>query len=169
MVKVDDRLAELGLALPEEGSSPNEHANQLYEAHVLPSYRVGDILYLAGQVPMQGQKELYKGRYGDTLSAEDGYEAARLCAINALADMRHALGNLDYVRHIIRMVAFINATPSFVDHPRVANGASDLFIEVFGERGRHARAAIGVTGMAGGHSIETLITVHVASPAEQQS
>jgi enamine deaminase RidA (YjgF/YER057c/UK114 family) len=75
--------------------------------------------------------------------------------------MQYALGDLERVEHIIRMVAYINATPDFTEHPKVANGASDLFMQVFGDRGRHARAAIGVTGMAAGHSIEILLTVHV--------
>ena len=112
-------------------------------------------------MPTRNGEELYKGRYGVDLTADDGYEAAKLCAINALGDLKQALGDLDRVEHIIRMVCYINATPEFTEHPRVGNGASDLLIEVFGERGRHTRASIGVTGMAGGHSIETLLTVHV--------
>jgi enamine deaminase RidA (YjgF/YER057c/UK114 family) len=163
VLTIDERLVELGIELPDTSLPPNEHANELYDAHVLPSYQVGDILFLAGQVPMRGKEELYKGRYGDNLTAEDGYRAARLCAVNALGDMKYALGSLDRVLHIVRMIAFINATPAFTQHPQVANGASDLFIQVFGDRGRHARAAIGVTGMAAGHSIETLITVHVGN------
>ena len=75
--------------------------------------------------------------------------------------MKYALGDLDRVEHIIRLECFINATPEFTEHPKVGNGASDLLIEVFFERGRHARASVGVTGTASGHSIETLLTVHV--------
>jgi enamine deaminase RidA (YjgF/YER057c/UK114 family) len=161
-MSIEERVQALGIELPDASFPPNEHANEMYDAHVLPSYQAGSILFLAGQVPMRGTEELYKGRYGVNLTKEDGYQAARLCAVNALADMKYALGSLDRVLHIIRMIAFINATPEFTDHPYVANGASDLFIELFGERGRHARAAIGVTGMASGHSIETLITVHVS-------
>lgn len=158
----EDRVAQLGIVLPDPSLSPNEHANELYDAHVLPSYLAGDILYLAGQVPMEGKLEKYKGRLGGNLTADDGYHAARLCAVNAIFDMKQALGSLDRVIQIIRMIAFINAVPEFTKHPYVANGASDLLIEVFGDRGRHTRAAIGVTGMAGGHSIETLLTIHVA-------
>ncbi|MGH6952581.1 MAG: RidA family protein [Alphaproteobacteria bacterium] len=161
MSVIEERIHSLGIILPDTSFPPNEHANALYQAHVQPYYRVGDILFLAGQVPMRGKEELYKGRYGLNLTADDGYKAARQCAINALADMKYALGDLDRVEHIIRLECFINATPEFTEHPKVGNGASDLLIEVFGERGRHTRASVGVTGMASGHSIETLLTVHV--------
>jgi enamine deaminase RidA (YjgF/YER057c/UK114 family) len=160
-VKAEERIRELGIELPVGEASPNELANEQYDAHVLPSYIAGDLLFLAGQVPMKGRQEFYKGRLGVELSVEEGYQAARICAINALADMKRAIGDLDKVIHVVRVIGFINSAPSFTDHPKVLNGCSDLLIDVFGERGWHTRAAIGVTGMASGHSIETLITVHV--------
>ena len=161
MSLVEKRLTELGISLPSGAVSPNEVANDLYDAHVQPSCIVGGILYLAGQVPISNGVEMFKGRFGETLTIEDGYQAARLCAINALGDMKRALGTLDRVVQIVRLVAFINATNDFTQHPQISNGASDLMIEVFGERGRHPRATLGVTGMASGHSIETVFTVHV--------
>ncbi len=160
---IEERLHALGIILPDTSPPPKEFEPDIYgyEAHILRSYQVGDILFLSGQLPTRNGEELYKGRYGADLTADDGYEAAKLCAINALADMKQALGDLDHVEHIIRMVCYINATPEFTEHPKVGNGASDLLIEVFGELGHHARASIGITGMAGGHSVETLLTVHV--------
>ena len=160
-MSVEERLVELGITLPDSSQSPNEVANEFYDAHVEPSRIVGSVLYLAGQVPISNGQELFKGRYGADLTAEDGYQAARLCAINALGDIRRAVGSLDRVVQVIRMLAFINSVPDFTQHPQVANGASDLMIEVFGDRGRHTRAAIGVTGMAAGHSVETVFTIQV--------
>jgi len=163
MSMIEERLRSLGINFPDTSHPPKNFDNDIYgyDAHILRYYQAGNILVLSGQLPTRDEKELYKGRYGLNLTVDDGYQAARLCAINALADMKRALGDLDRVEHIIRMVCYINATPDFTEHPKVGNGASDLLIEVFGERGRHARASIGVTGMAGGHSIETLLTVHV--------
>lgn len=160
MSLAEDHLLQLGITLP-KGESPNEAANRLYDAHVQPSCVVGDMLYLAGQVPISDGREMYKGRFGETLTVEEGYQAARLCAINALGDIKRAIGSLDRVRQIVRLLAFLNATPEFTDHPQVSNGASDLMIEVFGDRGQHARATLGVTGMASGHSIETLFIVQI--------
>lgn len=163
MSKIEERIRSLGIILPDTSSPPAEHIDDIYgyDAHILRYHQAGNVLFLSGQLPTRDSEEPYKGRYGLNLTADQGYQAARLCAINALADMKRALGDLDRVEHIIRMVCYINATPEFTEHPKVGNGASDLLIEVFGERGRHSRASIGVTGMAGGHSIETLLTVHV--------
>lgn len=162
MAKIEERIRSLGITLPDTSpQSDVTHDMYGYDAHILRYYQAGNILFLSGQLPTRGSEELYKGRYGVNLTVEEGYQAARLCAINAIADMKRALGDLDRVEHIIRMVCYINATPEFTEHPKVGNGASDLLIEVFGERGHHSRASIGITGMAGGHSIETLLTAHV--------
>jgi enamine deaminase RidA (YjgF/YER057c/UK114 family) len=133
--KIEEKLRGLGIELPET-SSP--------AANYVPTRRVGNQLYISGQVPSQGGKDRYTGKLGSTYSIEEGQAAARICAINILAQARRALdGNLDRVVGVVRLGGFVNAEPDFKDHPKVINGASDLMVEVFGEAGRHARAAVG--------------------------
>jgi enamine deaminase RidA (YjgF/YER057c/UK114 family) len=133
--KIEEKLRGLGIELPET-SSP--------AANYVPTRRVGNQLYISGQVPSQDGKDRYTGKLGSTYSIEEGQAAARICAINILAQARRALdGNLDRVVGVVRLGGFVNAEPDFKDHPKVINGASDLMVEVFGEAGRHARAAVG--------------------------
>ena len=131
----DTRLAELGIQLPLAA----QHA-----ANYAPARRSGKVIYIAGQVPSVDGKDQYVGKLGQDVSVEQGQRAARLCAINILAQLRTALGgSLNDVVGCLRLGGFVNATPEFGDHPKVINGASDLMVEVFGDAGRHARAAVG--------------------------
>lgn len=133
--RIDDNLARLGVSLPLT-SAP--------AANYVPARRLGGQLYISGQVPSEGGKDKYTGKLGSDYTVEEGQAAARLCAINILAQLKQALdGDLDRVVGVVRLGGFVNAEPDFQDHPKVINGASDLMVAVFGEAGRHARAAVG--------------------------
>ena len=135
---IEDRLKELGIEIVE---------SYVPIANYVPVNRVGDMLYLSGTGPSIGKEALFCGKLGADISVEDAYQAARYSAINVLSMLKQELGDLDKVKQIIKMTGYINCTSDFHDQPAVLNGASDLFVEVFGERGRHARAAIGVNAL----------------------
>lgn len=139
------RLQELGLQLP---AAPNPVANYV------PHLTVGNLLYVSGQVSKAGDGTLIVGRVGDGLSLDDGVAAAKVCALNLLAQANAALGSLDRVAQLVRLTGFVNAGPDFTDHPKVINGASDLMVAVLGDKGRHTRAAVGVSGLPLGAAVE---------------
>jgi enamine deaminase RidA (YjgF/YER057c/UK114 family) len=133
--KIDSRLAQLGIELPTPPAPV---------ASYVPYVVAGNLVYISGQVTMAEGGLKYVGVVGKELSLEDGKAAARLCAINVLAQLKAATGgNLDRVRRCVRLGVFVNAVPEYTQHPEVANGASDLIQEVFGDAGRHSRAAVG--------------------------
>ncbi|MBX2804526.1 MAG: RidA family protein [Hyphomicrobiales bacterium] len=138
------RLAALGLTLPEPVAAV---------ANYVPTLISGKLLYVSGQISMEPDGPL-KGKLGDDLGIEDGQKAARVCCLNILAQARSALGSLEEIGQTIRLTGFVNATPDFTDHPKVINGASDLMVDVLGERGRHTRAAVGVAGLPLGVAVE---------------
>ena len=155
----ETRLAELGLALPDLGGlSPSHYNAKLYgsKLQLLPNRKVGDLLFNSA-VPTLKDKEFYRGRFGDTLTAEDGYKATQIAAVSGLAAMKYALGNLDRVEQILRVIVFVVCTPEFTDLTRVGNGASDLFRHVFGDRGLHSRVDVGMTGIGRDQSIEMIM------------
>ncbi len=133
-MSVEARLAELGIELPD---APPPAANYR------PWTRAGDLMFLSGQLPWADGKMAYAGHVGSELTDEQGYEAARVCAINALALMRTALGGFDRLVQIVRVEGHVNSAPGWSGHPKVLNGASDLFLEVLGDRAGHARTALG--------------------------
>lgn len=136
---VSARLAALGLVLPK---APVPAANYV------PFRRIGGLVYVSGQVPSRNGTDAFTGKLGDTVSLEDGQAAARLCAVNLLAQLSAALdGDLERVVSVVRLGGFVNAVPGFGDHPKVINGASDLMVEVFGEAGRHVRVAVGSSSL----------------------
>lgn len=122
----------------------------------------GDLAFVSGQVPIEAGELLSAGRLGAELSVEQGQQAARRCALQALAALRDGLGSLDRVAEIVKLDVFVASAPGFTDQPKVANGASDLFVEVFGDRGRHARAAVGVAELPLGASVELALVVRIA-------
>ena len=128
------RLKELGIVLPSLGTPV---------ANYLPYRLAGNILYLAGQGPRDDSGKQLTGKLGKDISVEEGYRRARLVGLGLLAAMRDALGSLDRVDYIVKLLGMVNAVPDFNDSPKVINGCSDLFVEVFGEAGRHARSAVG--------------------------
>lgn len=143
---VDARLAELGISLPTPA---------VPVASYLPFVRTGSLVMISGQVTMDNGELRFVGKLGDTMSVEEGYQAARLCGVNLIAQMRVACdGDLDRVKCIVRLGGFVNSTPDFTDHPKVINGASDLMQEVFGDAGQHARAAVGSSSLPLGVAVE---------------
>ena len=145
MGEIARRLADLGLDIPKPVAPV---------ANYVPFVISGTELFISGQVSI-GPNGLIKGKLGADMSVEQGAEAAKACAINLIAQMNAALdGDLDKVRRIIKLNAFVNCTPDFVDQPKVANGASDLMAAVFGNRGRHARAAVGAPSLPLGAAVE---------------
>ena len=146
MDKYEEALAKLGLVFPDPATPV---------ANFLPYQVTGKLVYISGQISMQAGQVNFLGKLGKDLTVEQGQEAARICALNALAMIRHACGgDLDRVVRCVRLGGFVNSTPEFTDQPKVMNGASDLMVAVFGERGRHARAAVGVNALPLGAAVE---------------
>ena len=146
MGQIDKRLAELGITLPVAAKPV---------ANYVPWVRTGNLVYISGQGPMEDGKVAYPGCLGVDVSLEDGAKSARLCGINVLAQLKDACGgDLDRVKRIVKLVGFVNAAPSFKDHPKVINGASDLMVEVLGDAGRHARSAVSAASLPMGVAVE---------------
>lgn len=137
------RLESLGLSLPTPPSAAGSY---------VAVQDAGDMLFVSGQLPMKDGKLASKGKVGDTVTLEEAQEAARICTLNGLAAL-HAHAGLDNIR-IIRVGGFVASANGFTDQPKVINGASDLLVEVLGERGKHARAAVGVAELPLGASVE---------------
>ena len=135
MSTVDDRLSELGITLPEPAAPV---------ANYLPYVITGNLVFISGQVTLGPDGFEFQGKVGQDYSVEEGAKAARLCAINILAQLKAACdGDLGRVRRCVKLGGFVNAVPDFTDHPKVINGASDLMVEVLGDAGKHARFAMG--------------------------
>ncbi len=153
MSVIEDKLKELGITLPE---TPAPMANYV------PAVRTGNLLYLAGLGPAaRPDGTSPQGKLGKDLSVEEGYEAARLTGINILARLKGELGDLDRVKRIVKLLSMVNTAPDFTQQPAVANGCSDLMVEVFGEKGRHARSAVGMNSLPNSIPIEIEIIVEV--------
>ncbi len=150
---IDKRLAELGVTLPD---APMPVANYV------PWALSGNLLFVAGQVSGNNQG-LHKGRLGDDLALEDGVAAARACALNLVAQAKAGCGgDLDRVARVVKLGGFVACTPDFLQHPQVVNGASDLIVEIFGEKGRHARFAVGVPSLPQGFAVEVDAVFEIA-------
>jgi enamine deaminase RidA (YjgF/YER057c/UK114 family) len=141
----EERLAQLGVTLPAPAAPV---------AAYVPCVRTGDLVYVSGQVPLVDGKPSHLGRLGAEVGLEDGVAAARTCAVNVLAALKAELGALARVRRVVKVTVFVASEPGFTDQPKVANGASELLGEVFGEAGRHARAAVGVAALPLGVPVE---------------
>ena len=153
MSLIDKRLAELGIVLP----TPAKPI-----ANYVPWVRTGNLVYISGQGAVRDGKIEYTGRVGDTVSIEDAIASARLTAINIIAHLRDACGgDLDRVKRIVKLLGLVNCTATFGDHPKVINGASDLMVEVFGDKGRHARSAVGAPSLPFGLSVEVEAIVEI--------
>ncbi len=146
---IEQNLISLGISLP----SPPRSAGSY-----LPAVLSNNLVFVAGQIPIEGQEVKFKGKVD---SIQTGQEAARLCTINALAQLKSFLGSLDRIKRIIKVTGFVNCEPSFHDHAKVINGASDLLVSVFGENGKHARAAVGVSSLPLDSSVEIEFIVEV--------
>ena len=144
--EIDARLAELGIEVPEAAAPV---AN--YVGYVVS----GNLVFVSGQVTLKDGEFMHQGKLGDSISVEEGQAAARLCAINIIAQLKAACGgDLDRVQRIVKLGGFVNSTPDFTDQPKVINGASDLMVEVFGDKGRHARAAVSAGSLPLGVAVE---------------
>lgn len=143
--KVEARLQSLGIVLP---AAPNPVANYV------PSLLAGNLLFISGQISKAADGSVTKGRLGADLTVDQGRAAARLSALNVLAQAKAAVGDLDRISQVVRLTGFVNAAPEFVDHAQVVNGASDLMVDVLGDKGRHTRAAVGVSSLPMGCAVE---------------
>ncbi len=152
--KIDARLKELNITLP---------APPAPVASYVPYVVTGNMVFISGQVTMGADGLKYVGKVGADLSLEDGKAAARLCAINVIAQVKAACGgDLDRVKRCVKVGVFVNAVPDFTQHPEIANGASDLFQEVFGNVGKHARAAVGAGSLPRGVAAEVEAVFEIA-------
>lgn len=143
---IERRLAELKITLPAAAAPAGNY---------VPYVVAGPLVFVAGQLPFEDGKVKYAGKLGAGVSLEDGQKAARLCALNLIAQVRAACGgDLDRVKRCVKLTGFVNAAPEFADHPKVVNGASDLMAEVFRDKGRHARAAVGSSSLPLGAAVE---------------
>lgn len=143
---VEKKLAGLGITLPTPATPV---------ANYVPFVRSGNLLVVSGQLCFGADGNLVaRGQLGDGVSMDDGQKAARACAVNLLAQLKAALGDLDTVTRVVRLGGFINSAPGFADGPKVMNGASDLMVEVFGEKGRHARSTVGVAALPANAAVE---------------
>ena len=150
---VEGKLEAMGIALPE---MPTPIANYVR------SVRSGNLVFLAGHGPLKPDGKYVTGRVGDDLSVEQGYEAARLTCLTLLSSLKSEIGDLDKVTRVVRLFGMVRATPEFTDHPKVINGCSDLLVELYGDNGRHARAAVGMTSLPVGIAVEIEMIVEVA-------
>ncbi len=150
---IEQRLSQLGIALPAVSGPIGNYVH---------AKRTGKLLYLSGKGPPEVDGRMPRGKLGAGMSIEEGYRHARQVGLVLIAAMREALGgDLDRVEDIVKVLGMVNAAPDFEDHPKVVNGCSDLFVEVFGERGRHARSAVGMSSLPGGIPVEIEIIVAV--------
>jgi enamine deaminase RidA (YjgF/YER057c/UK114 family) len=154
-MEVEKKLVELGLTLP---PSPSPVANYV------PAVRSGNLLFVSGHGPAfvkDGKIEYIRGKLGRELTVEQGYEAARQVMLNILQSIKGVIGDLNKVRRIVKVLGFVNCTEDFPDQPKVINGASDLLVALYGERGRHARSAVGMQQLPFGIAVEIEMVVEV--------
>ncbi|MGC6402650.1 MAG: RidA family protein [Flavobacteriaceae bacterium] len=146
------RLKELGITLSEPSSPVANYVNTVL---------TGNLLYLSGKGPLQDNGEYIQGKVGEDLTIEEGYQAARITGINLISALKSAVGDLKKVKRIVRVTGMVNAASDFTEHPKVVNGCSDLLVEVFGERGKHTRAAVGMGSLPSNIAVEIDMIVEV--------
>ncbi|WP_306257481.1 RidA family protein [Pararhizobium sp. IMCC21322] len=144
-MSIEDRLAEMNITLPNAAAPA---------ANYVPFVISGNYLYVSGQIPIGPNGIEYIGKLGENASIEDGQAAAKLCAINILAQAKSALGELERIIRLVKLVGFVNSTSDFVDQPKIINGASDFMVAALGDRGAHARSAVGVAALPFGVAVE---------------
>jgi enamine deaminase RidA (YjgF/YER057c/UK114 family) len=155
-MNAEKKLRTLGLEVP---SLEDLYRTNASGAHYISHYAIQSLLYLSGTTPRKDGQSYLPGIVGKDLTVEQGYDAARYAALTTLAAVKYALGDLDRVQQIVHMVGYVNSAPGFGDQPRVINGAADLFVALFGERGKPTRAAIGCQGLGGNASVEIIVTL----------
>jgi enamine deaminase RidA (YjgF/YER057c/UK114 family) len=151
----ETQLERLGIELPEVTAPV---------ANYVKAVQTGNLLFLSGSGPKKPDGEYIVGKVGQELSIEEGYEAARITGINHIATLKSELGDLKRVKRIVKVLGMVNSTPNFIDQPKVINGFSDLMVEVFGERGKHARSAVGMASLPTGIAVEIELIVEIETP-----
>ena len=146
------RLKDLGITLSEPSSPVANYVNTVL---------TGNLLYLSGKGPLQDNGEYIQGKVGEDLTIEEGYQAARITGINLISALKSAVGDLKKVKQIVRVTGMVNSASDFTEHPKVVNGCSDLLVEVFGERGKHTRAAVGMGSLPSNIAVEIDMIVEV--------
>jgi enamine deaminase RidA (YjgF/YER057c/UK114 family) len=152
MMSIDTRLKELNVQLP---PVPKPGGNYVH------AVRTGNLLFLAGKGPASANGSVPTGKVGRDVSVEEAYKHARSVGLTLISVMKETLGSLDRVKRVVKVLGMVNAAPDFGDQPKVINGCSDLFVEVFGEKGRHARSAVGMGSLPGGITVEIEAIVEV--------
>lgn len=150
---IEEKLASLNITLPTPVAPL---------ANYVPVVRTGNLLFVSGQISVDDAGKMLTGKLGAGLDVAEGQAAARLCAINILAQVKAAIGDLEQVTRLVKLVAFVNSAPDFVDQPKVVNGCSDLMVEVLGDKGRHSRSAVGVSALPFNCAVEVEAIVEVA-------
>ena len=155
MGAIEERISSLGYTLPSQAAPV---------ANYVPAVSVdgAGLVYTSGHVPRRDDGSFITGKLGADMSVEDGYEAAKRTALSLLGTLKATIGELDRVERIVKLLTMVNCTPDFTDQPSVANGASDLLVEVFGDKGRHARSAVGMAALPLGACAEVEMVVHVS-------
>jgi enamine deaminase RidA (YjgF/YER057c/UK114 family) len=152
--KIEARLKELGIELPQANAPV---------ANYVPYTISGNVIVVSGQISVRGGKPEFVGKLGAGITIAEGQQAAKLCALNVIAHLKNACGgDLDRVKRVLRLGGFVNCTPDFIEMPQVINGASDMMVEVFGDAGKHARAAVGVSSLPFGVAVEVEAMVELA-------
>ena len=152
-MKIEARLEELGITLPPVGPPAGNYVH---------AQRTGNLLYLSGKGPRNADGSAPTGKVGGEVSVEDAYQHARTVGLTLIAVLKETLGDLDRVTQIVKVLGMVNAAPDFGQQPKVINGCSDLFVEVFGDAGRHARSAVGMGSLPSGITVEIEVIVEVA-------
>lgn len=152
MSSYEKKIKELGLEIPEVPKPAGAY---------IPARKIGHLVFCSGQGPFKDGKFVYTGKVGSDLTVEEGYEAARICALNCLAEIKSAIGSLDQIDKIIKVRGFVSSAPGFGEQPEVVNGASELLQEIFGESGQHARSALGTSQLPRDIPIEIEMVVQV--------
>lgn len=151
---IEQKLKELGITLP----VPPKPAGSY-----IPVVRSGNLVFVSGQIPMQDGKVMFTGKVPTERTVEEAQQAAKLCAVNILAQLKANIGSLDKISRIVRVSGFVNAAQDFAEHPKIINAASDLFFEIFGENGKHSRIAVGVSSLPLNSTVEIDMTVEIVS------
>ena len=152
---IEDKLTEMGVAIPEPKPALGSY---------VPAVQTGNLVFVSGNLPIQADNSmLHSGKLGADVSVEEGYAAARQCAINCLSAAKGIIGDLSNVRQVVKLRVLVNSAPDFTDQPAVTNGASDFLVELFGESGKHARSAVGVASLPLGASVEVELVLEITA------
>jgi enamine deaminase RidA (YjgF/YER057c/UK114 family) len=155
---ISKKMAEAGISLPEPQSVAGSY---------VPVVIADGLAFVSGQIPAQDGQVKFKGKLGRDVTIEQGQQAARLCAVNGLSQLNKTLCSLEDIVRIVKLTGFVNCEPSFTDQPKVVNGASDLLVQIFGEKGKHARAAVGVSSLPLDSAVEVEFIVQLRRTADK--